>query len=194
MKSHRPAQTLAAALLFLLAPGVAQADPGIVLSRASQGSLVITVFSSSEAVQGQALNVSVLVQKNDSNNPILDANVSLAFIPPQASILEHEEPICGQPLPMKSGATSGLQDGQPIIEARHEQSINKLLYAAPVNFPVAGPWKLETFVRHGADSAKFTCEIHVGLPARRLAGLAPYLALPAMLVAQPTNGCAHGTQ
>jgi len=70
-----------------------------------------------------------------------------------------------------------------MIEARRELSMNKLLYAAPVNFPLVGPWNLETLVRYGADSAKITCEIPVGLPARRLAGLAPYLALPAMLVA-----------
>jgi hypothetical protein len=169
MKSNLPAQTLTAALLLLLAPAVAQADLGIVLSRESQGPLVITVFSSSEPMQGRDSDLSVLVQRRDSNDPILDANVSLAFIPPRALILERDEPICGQPLPM--------------IEARREQSINKLLYAAPVNFPVAGSWKLETLVRRGADSAKFTCEIPVGLPARRLAGLVPFLALPAMLVA-----------
>jgi len=32
-------------------------------------------------------------------------------------------------------------------------------------------------------AGKLTCEISVGLPARRLAGLAPYLALPLLLVA-----------
>ena len=70
-----------------------------------------------------------------------------------------------------------------MIAARREQSLNKLLYAASVNLPLAGPWELEALVRHGADSAKLTCEIPVGLPARRLDGLVPYLALPLLLVA-----------
>jgi hypothetical protein len=170
-------------LLCMLAPCVAQADLGIVLSRESQGSFVITVFLSSEAVQGRPTDVSVLVQRSDSNDSILDANVSFALTPPRGSALEHTEPICGQLLPMTSGTILGSQDGQPMIEARREPSMNKLLYAAPVNFPLVGPWNLETLVRHGVDSAKITCVIPVGLPARRLAGLAPYLALPAMLVA-----------
>jgi hypothetical protein len=183
MKSNRPAWTMAAALLLLLAPGVAQADLGIVLSRESQGPLVITLFSSSEPVQGRTSDLSVLVQRRDSKDPILDASVSLAFTPPPDSILEQDEAICGQHMPMKSGTTSGVEGEQPMIEARREQSINKLLYSAPVNFPVAGSWKLETLVRHGPNSAKFTCQIPVGVPARRIAGLAPYLVLPAVLVA-----------
>jgi hypothetical protein len=183
MKSNRPAHTLAAALLFLLAPRITLADLGIVLSRESQGPLAITVFSASEPVQGRAADFSVLVQRCDSNDPILDANVSLAFTPPRTPIIENEEPICGQLALMKTITTYRLQVGTQRIEARHEHSTDKLLYAALVNFPVAGQWKLETSVRHGANSAKFTCEIPVGLPSRRIAGLAPYLALPAILVA-----------
>jgi hypothetical protein len=84
---------------------------------------------------------------------------------------------------MTLGTTLGSQDGQTIIPARREQSLNKLLYATPINFPLTGVWELEALVRHGADSAKLACEIPVGLPARRLAGLVPYLALPLLLVA-----------
>ena len=70
-----------------------------------------------------------------------------------------------------------------MIAARREQSSNKLLYAAPVNLPLVGAWELEALVRHGAESANLTCEIPVGLPARRLGGLAPYVALPLLLAA-----------
>ena len=70
-----------------------------------------------------------------------------------------------------------------MIAARREQSLNKLLYAAPINFPLTGVWELEAFVAQRDDSAKLTCEISVGLPARRLAGLGPYLALPPFLMA-----------
>jgi len=51
-----------------------------------------------------------------------------------------------------------------------DQSPNKLLYTAPINFPrpVLG---MDALVRHGAELREFTCEIPVDLPARPLAGL-----------------------
>ena len=87
--------------------------------------------------------------------------------------------MCGQP-----GLVTiwGSQEGQTTIPARCGPSPNKLLYTAPVNFPLTGPWELDTVVRDGADSVKFTCEIPVGLPARPLAGLVPFLVLPLFLV------------
>jgi hypothetical protein len=66
MKSTRSAQTLAAVLVFLLHPCLAQAHLGIVRLREAQGPFVITVFTSSELVRGQATDVSVLVQRRDS--------------------------------------------------------------------------------------------------------------------------------
>ena len=87
--------------------------------------------------------------------------------------------MCGQPGLVK---TPESQDGPTAILARREQSPNKLLYNASINFPLTGPWELEALVRHGADSAKFTCEIPVDLPARPLVGLVPFLALPPLLV------------
>ena len=181
MKSTWSAQTLAAVLLFL--PCHAKAHLGIVVSREARGPFVITVFTSSEVVRGQAADVSVLVQRRDSNEALLDAIVSFVLTPPRGSISQQADPICGQPASITLGTTSGSRDGQSMIAARREQSSNKLLYAAPVNLPLVGAWELEALVRHGADSAKLTCEIPVGLPARRLAGLAPYLALPLLLVA-----------
>ena len=180
MKSTWSAQTLAAVLLFLLLPCHAKAHLGIVLSREARGPFVITVFTSSELVRGQATDVSVLVQRRDSNEALLDAIVSFVLTPPRGAILEHTEPMCGRP---GLGATMGSQDGQTTILARREQSPNKLLYTAPINLPLTGPWELCALVRHGADSAKCRCEIPVGLPARPLVGLVPYLALPLLLAA-----------
>jgi hypothetical protein len=183
MKSTWSAQTLVAVLLFLLLPCHAQAHLGIVLSREARGPFVITLFTSSEVVRGQAADVSVLVQRRDSNEAILDATVCFVLTPPRGSISQQADPICGQPSSITVGTTSASRDGQSMIAARRAQSPNKLLYAASVNLPLAGPWELEALVRHGADSAKLTCEIPVGLPARRLDGLVPYLALPLLLVA-----------
>ena len=169
-------------MLFLLLPCHAMAHLGIVLSREARGPFDITVFTSSEVVQGQAAEVSVLVQRRDSNEPILDGIVSFVLTPPRGSTSQQADPICGQTASVTLGTASGSRDGQSIV-ARREQSSNKLLYAASVNLPVVGAWELETLVRDGADSARFRCEIPVGLPARRLAGLVPYLALPPFLMA-----------
>lgn len=180
MKFASSVQILTAVLLFLLAPCIAQGHSlGVVRLRDARGPFVITVFTSPELVSGRAADISVLVQRRDSNEAILDAIVSFVLTSPRASILKHSDPMCGQP---GLATILGLQDGQTTILARREQSPNKLLYTAPVNFPRTGPWELDALVRHGADSAKFRCEIPVDLPARPLAGLVPFLALPLLLV------------
>ncbi len=180
MKSARSVQIIAAVLAFLLPSSFVQGHSlGIVRLRDAQGPFVITVFTSPELVSGRAADVSVLIQRRDSNEAVLDAIVSFVLTPPRSSILNDTEPMCGQPGLV---TTLGSQDGQTTILARREQSPNKLLYIAPVNFPLTGPWELDALVRHGADSAKFTCEIPVDLPARPLAGLVPFLALPLLLV------------
>src|SRR5216683_2032494 len=143
MKSTWSAQTLAAVLLFLLLPCHAKAHLGIVLSRETRGPFVITVFTSSEVVRGHAADVSVLVQRRDSNDAILDAIVSFVLTTPGSAILEHTDPICGPPSPMTLGTTLESQDGQAIIPARREQSPNKLLYASPIKFPLTGVWELQ---------------------------------------------------
>jgi hypothetical protein len=180
MKFTRPVQILAAVLAFLLPSSFVQGHTlGIVRLRDAQGPFIVTVFTSPELVSGRAADISVLIQRRDSNEAVLDATVSFVLTPPRSSILTNTEPMCGQ-----SGmvTTSGSQDGQATILARREQSPNKLLYTAAVNFPLTGTWELDALIRQGADSAKFTCEIPVGLPARRLAGLVPFLALPVLVV------------
>ncbi len=184
MKFAPSAQILAAVLVFLLAPCFAQGHSlGIVRLREARGPFVITGFTSSEVVRGRAADVSVLVQRRDSNEAILDATVCFVLTPPRGSISQQADPTCGQPASVTLGTTSGSRDRQSMIAARREQSSNKLLYAASVNLPLVGAWELEALVRHGAESANLTCKIPVGLPARRLAGLIPYLALPLFLVA-----------
>ena len=180
MKSARSVQILTAVLAFLLPPNFVQGHSlGIVRLRDARGPFVITLFTSPELVSGRAADISVLIQKRDSNEAVLDAIVSFVLAPPGSSILKDTELICGRPGLV---ATLGSQDGQTTILARREQSPNKLLYTAPVNFPLAGRWALDALVRRGADSAKFSCEIPIDLPARPLAGLVPFLVLPPLLV------------
>ena len=166
-------------LVILLLPRLTHAHLGIVRSRQTQGPFAITVFTSPELVRGRAANVSVMVQRRDSNEAIFDATVGFVLKPPRGAMLDPTDPICGKSSPMTPGIS---QVAPATLLATREQSPNKLLYAATVNFPSAGDWQLEASVRHGPDSTKLTCEIPVSVPARRLAGLIPYLALPPLFV------------
>src|SRR5882724_12528654 len=120
----RSIQILAAVLIFLLPRFAEGHSLGIVRLRDAQGPLVITVFTAPELVSGRAADVSVLIQRRDSNEAVLDAIVSFVLTPPRSSILKDTEPMCGQPGPV---TTLGSQDGQTTILARREQSPNKLL-------------------------------------------------------------------
>jgi hypothetical protein len=175
----RSFQILAAVLIFLLPRFAEGHSLGIVRLRDARGPFIITVFTTPVLVSGRAADISVLIQRHDSNEAVLDAIVSFVLTAPHSSTLKQSDTMCGQP---GLATTLGLQDGQTTILARREQSPNKLLYTAPISFPLTGPWKLDALVRHGADSAKFTCEIPVDLPARPLTGLVPFLVLPPLLV------------
>jgi len=180
MKGTWSIEIMATVLVFLLSTNFVQGHSlGIVRLRNAQGPFVITVFTSPELVSGQAADVSVLIQRRDSNEAVLDAVVSFVLKPHRSPILKDTDPMCGQP-----GLVTNLgsQDEPKTILSRREQSPNKLLYTAAVNFPLTGPWEFDALVRDGADFAKFTCEIPVGLPARPLTGLVPFLALPLLLV------------
>jgi hypothetical protein len=183
MKSIRQIQTLAAVLLCFIAPAVVQADIGVVRLREARGPFVITVFTGSELVRGTASEVGVLVQRRHSSEPVLDAAVNLVLTPPREPVLHPGGPLCGLPETTLSSGTAGSTTRPVVLSARRDQSSNKLLYAVPVSWPLAGGWNLEVSVRQGPDSANVACGIVVGLPTRRLTRLLPYLALPLVLVA-----------
>jgi hypothetical protein len=82
MKQIRSAQLLTALLLLALSSGHALADGGIIRLRETQGPFVITIFTASEPVRNTPVDVSVMVQKADSSEAILDATVELALTAP----------------------------------------------------------------------------------------------------------------
>jgi hypothetical protein len=184
MKSARPIHVMGATILFLLLPCFAEGHSlGIIRLREARGSFLITVFTSSELLRGRPAEISVLVQKRDSTGStevLLDATVSLVLTPPRGSNPEESEPICGRAGP---STIWGAQPEQTVVKAQCGQSSNKLLYTAPINFPLAGSWQLNALICRGDGFVNVTCKVPVGLSARPLAGLIPYLALPPLLVA-----------
>ncbi len=182
MKLIRRVQVLAALLLLGLSSRDACADGGIVRLFEAKGPYVVTIFTASEPVQDSPVDVSVMVQRRDSSEAILDANVDLMFTPPTESTVEPVEQMCGQ---LGEALMSPLSDGQMTeftVPATHKQASNKLLYAAPVEFGTIGNWRLQASIERGSEAVKVDCIILVGSPPRRLTGLVPYLVLPPLVV------------
>ena len=170
-------------LMFGLSLCNARADGGVIRLREAKGPFLVTVFTAAEPVQDSRCDVSVLVQRRDSDAAILDAAVELDFKAPAASAGEPAGQLCGA-----SGAWLRRRSSTPgqlqlTVPACRSLASNRLLYAAPIRFGTAGNWQLEALVKHRSDAVRFTCSIPVGPPPRGLILLAPYLAVPPLLVA-----------
>jgi hypothetical protein len=104
-----------------------------------------------------------MVQRRDTCEVRIDADVELAFVPPSGARIQSAEP--------------------PSVAATRARSANKLLYGASVVFPSIGDWQVRASVRQGGENALITCLLPVGMPPRRLVDLWPYLALPPFVIA-----------
>ena len=183
MKCADIVRLLPGLLMFGLPLSNARADGGVVRLREANGPFLVTVFTAADPVQDGLSDVSVLVQRRDSGDAILDATVELVFKAPAASAAEPVGQLCGASGAWLLGRSSKPPRAQLTVPAYRRLASNKLLYAAPIRFGTAGNWQLEALVKHRSDAVKFACGIRVGPPPRRLIFLAPYLALPPLLVA-----------
>src|SRR5260221_6903715 len=107
--------------LGLLAPAIVRADGGRVRLRGGSDQWMLTVFTAPEPLRVGVADVSVLAQRRDSGEALLDGEVTLTLRPPE-----------GQPFTL------------PATGAR---ATNKLLHSARVDLPVAGVWALSVTVR-----------------------------------------------
>ena len=170
-------------LMFGLSLSNARADGGVIRLREAKGPFLVTIFTAAEPVQDGLGDVSVLVQRRDSGDAILDATVELVFKAPAASGRASRLGSCVA----RPGAGCWVEAQNQV---RHNQlsrptrrlASNKLLYAAPIRFGTAGNWTLDAIVTRGSDSARASCVMAVGPPAGRLIGLLPYLLLPPLIV------------
>jgi hypothetical protein len=170
-------------LMFGLSLTNARADGGIIRLREAEGPFLVTIFTAAEPVQEGLCDVSVLVQRRDSGDAILDATVELAFKAPAPSAADSVGQLCGASGTWLPGRSSKPGQTQVTVPACRRLASNKLLYAAPVRFGTAGNWHLEAWIKHRNDVVRFACAIPVGPPPRPLLFLAPYLAVPPLLVA-----------
>ena len=182
MKYVRYLQVLLVPLLLELSSDDARADGGVVRLREARGPYVVTIFTASEPLRDSPEDVSILVQRRDSSEAILDASVDLMFTPPPELAVEPIEQMCRQSEGALMSPPSAGQMTQFSVPATHKQASNKLLYAAPVRLGTTGRWQLEASIERGGEVVKLGCVIPVGSPPRRLTGLVPYLVLPPLMV------------
>jgi hypothetical protein len=156
---------------------LARADGGVVRLREVQGPFVVTLFTAPEISLLTATEVSVMVQRKESGQCVLDASVDLGFCPPDGTVPNRNQPPCCRPKGFLLQEPTGAPGQTITVPATRMKSANKLVYSAPVVFPVGGLWRLRTSVRQEHAAASFDCQLPVSSDPPRLASLWPYLAL-----------------
>jgi hypothetical protein len=143
--------------ICLLATGQAVlADGGIVLFRHKTDRWLVTMFSSSTPIAGEQSDLSVLLQRNGSLEPVLDGQVSLVFTP----------------------ADSGKEIAGI---ARRQQSQNKLFYSMPVKFDQSGAWGVRVRIKEGGTEGETDGYVNVERPLPNWQAYWPYVAMPPVL-------------
>ena len=117
--------------LFCAVAIAACADGGKLLLRQQTGPLIVSVFSSPDTLRVGPADISVMVQKSSDKSSVLNATVKVHL----------------------SHTTAG-DISEVFAPATHKNATNKLLYAAHVNLPVAGSWKLAADIESSAGSSE----------------------------------------
>jgi len=145
--------SFAAAAVLLAAGSEVPADGGLVRVSEPSGPFRVTLFTSPTPMRAGPVDVSVMVQDRETGRPVLDARVALEWV-----------------------AVRG--DRRLRIEATRDQAMNKLLYAALPELPLAGAWELQARVSRASERGEVSCRIDVLPPLPPLVSFWPYLALP----------------
>ena len=173
------------AILFtaLLVPFAAKADGSVLRLRETRGPFVVTIFSPADSASGRPVEIAVLVQRGDTGAVVMDATVDLTLTPPVGMRLVPGEALCGPAGNMLSSSLTGSLGQSTTFRATRGQSANKLFYSASLVLRAAGDWQLRVSVRQGDEEATVTCALPVGVPARTLTAIWPWLALPPVAIA-----------
>jgi hypothetical protein len=172
---------LLTAVFVMLGPCFAWAHGDIVQLRGTRGPFSVTVFVSPQVTLQGPADVSILVQRRERGDVVLNANVDLIAAPPAGRPSKDSDPICG----FSSVAVASRSGDLRAVEVRamREQAFNKLLYAARLKLNATGDWPLHIIVSEGADAAGFDVVLSVTATSGKLQGIWPYLALPPLAIA-----------
>ena len=115
----------------LTASPLLRADGGAVVLQKRSGPFMITLFSDPSPVRVGRVDLSVMCQKADDNSPVLDATVLLHLRRPG----------------------NGSEIVEFTLPAKHDKASNKLLYAAAVDLPSPGTWRVIVDIRQKETEA-----------------------------------------
>ena len=136
------------------------ADGGKVLFQRKAGAFNITLFAAESPVRVGRPDLSVMVQSNNDQSPVLDANVQLRLVRHDANAIT-----------------------DITAPAKHDQATNKLLYAASLEVNTPGHYRTEISVQTKSESALVTGDLDVLAPEPPLLAHWPYfIALPIVVL------------
>ena len=169
-------------LAVILSPLAARADGRVVRTKQTQGPFIVTIFTPAELSRDLPTDVTVMVQRRDSGEVVMDAAVDLSFVPPAGVKLSPNDVLCGPARNLLPPELAGAPVQPASIRAPRAQAANKLFYGIPVVLRAAGNWQLRAAIRQGGKEASVSCILPVGMPPHRLRGLWPYLAFPPVAI------------
>jgi hypothetical protein len=135
------------------------ADGGTLLLKQQAGPLTISVFGAPEPLRAGPADLSVMVQQTNDRSTILDATVKFHLIQSAAGDIS-----------------------EVFAPATHANAANKLLYAARVNLPKPGVWRLIAEVESKRGSAEVAGEINVLGPQPAIVTYWPYFAFVPLII------------
>jgi hypothetical protein len=151
------ASSLAIALITaLLAAAAARGDGGMLRLEQAAGPFDISVFTAPTPLRVGQVDVSVMVLRQTDHAPVLDADVQLALHGPGGDLT--------------AAATAAA-------------ATNKLLYAALIDVPAPGRWRLSARVRSGESDVTVAGEVDVAPALAPAWAFWPYLMLPGVVIA-----------
>ena len=130
-------------LLLCLISTPARADSGVVRASAVDGPWRLTVFSEPTPLRAGFVDLSVLVQRTESDQPVLDATVSLMLEHPRADV------------------------SSILVEATRETASNRLLYSAEFELPEPGLWNVDAAAMRGDLVSRLAFQMTAGEPLPR---------------------------
>ena len=144
-------------ILAGLLPWPAIADGGAVLLHTSANGLIVTVFRAPSRPTAGPVDVSVLLQKREDLEPVLDADVSLYL-------------------------RSSASGAEVRAHATRDQAQNKLLYAAPITLVEAGEWQLTLTVLRSGVRSEIAGALDVAPNRAMVASYWGYIAFPPVMI------------
>ena len=145
-------------IMLLMLPAATHGDGGIVQVSELDGPWRITLFSSPTPLRAGPIDLSIMVQRPETDESVLDATVHLML-----------QPMDGQ-------------GDSILVEATRRDATNKLLYAALLDLPASGRWQVDVAVRVGDDAARIQATLVADDPVPPMLSLWGWLAIPIVFI------------